>query len=230
VLDETAIPGVTYFYGMTVLDAAGNENKQLVSNSPNATLIIGTSGGQAILPDGTEAVLKTKGIADNVLLSASVAINTLDDSSVPELKRAIPGSAREFSIIMQDNSVIDEFKQTVRITIPYSDQIEDTLPIPKLFVLTEDGSWSQVKDQVTDTDENMVTAIVPKFGIYRLAIPLPSWDVNRDGQVDILDLILVSEHFGEISSEIGDVDVDDSGSVDISDLALVSIHLGEVYQ
>jgi len=227
-LDKTAVPSVTYFYAVTAIDAAGNENKQLISNSPNATLIIGTNGGQAILPDGTKAVLKANGIADNVLLSASVAINVLDDSSVPELKREVSDSVREFSITMQDGSVIDKFKKTVRITIPYSEQIEDTQHALQLFVLTEDGSWTKVEDQMTDTEANIVTGIVQNLGIYQLAISLPPWDVNGDEQVDIQDLMLVSEQFGKTSPEIGDVD--GSGTVDISDLALVGVHLGEVYK
>ncbi|MBC8231547.1 hypothetical protein H8E77_18515 [bacterium] len=226
-LDKTAVPSVTYFYAVTTLDAAGNENKQVISNSPNATLIIGTNGGQAILPDGTKAVLKANGIADNVLLSASVAINVPDDSSVPELKREVSGSVREFSITMQDGSVIDKFKKTVRITIPYSEQIEDTPHALQLFVLTEDGSWTKVEDQMTDTEANIVTGIVQNLGVYRLAISLPPWDVNGDEQVDIQDLMLVSEQFGKTNPEIGDVD--GSGTVDISDLALVGVHLGEVY-
>jgi hypothetical protein len=225
-LDKTAVPSATYFYAVTALDSAGNENKQLVSNSPNAALIIGTNGGQAILPDGTKAVLQANGIADNVLLSASVAIRVLDDSSVPELKRAVSDSVREFSITMQDGSAIDKFKKTARITIPYSEQIEDT-PFPlQLFVLT-DGSWTKVENQTTDTKANIVTGTVQNLGVYRLAVSLPPWDVNGDEQVDIQDLMLVSEQFGETNPEIGDVN--DDGIVDISDLALVGVHLGEVY-
>jgi hypothetical protein len=226
-LDKTAVPSTTYFYAVTALDSAGNENKQLVSNSPNAALIIGTNGGQAILPDGTKAVLQANGIADNVLLSATVAINVLDDSSVPELKRAVSDSVREFSITMQDGSAIDKFKKTVRITIPYSEQIEDTPHPLQLFVLTEDGFWTKVENQTTDTKANIVTGTVQNLGVYRLAVSLPPWDVNGDEQVDIQDLMLVSEQFGETNPGIGDVN--DDGIVDISDLALVGVHLGEVY-
>jgi len=227
-LDKTVVPSITYFYAVTALDSAGNENKQLVSNSPNAALIIGTNGGQAILQDGTKAVLQANGIADNVLLSASVAINVLDDSSVPELKREVSDSVREFGITMQDGSAIDKFKKTVRITIPYSEQIEDTPHPLQLFVLTEDGFWTKVENQTTDTKLNIVTGTVQNLGVYRLATSLPPWDVNGDEQVDIQDLMLVSEQFGKTNPEIGDVD--GSGTVDISDLALVGVHLGESYK
>ncbi|MFQ6043712.1 MAG: SUMF1/EgtB/PvdO family nonheme iron enzyme, partial [Candidatus Poribacteria bacterium] len=56
---------------------------------------------------------------------------------------------------------------------------------------------------------------------------LPSWDVNRDGIVDIQDLALVGENFGKSGIDIiGDVNLD--GAVDIKDLAIVGHHLSEV--
>jgi hypothetical protein len=55
----------------------------------------------------------------------------------------------------------------------------------------------------------------------------PGPDVNGDGQVDIVDLMLVSEHFGVTNPEVGDVNGD--GTVDISDLVLVGVHLGKMY-
>jgi formylglycine-generating enzyme required for sulfatase activity len=55
----------------------------------------------------------------------------------------------------------------------------------------------------------------------------PSWDVNRDGVVDIQDIALVSKNFGKSGVEvIGDVNAD--GTVDISDLVIVGRHLGEI--
>ncbi|MBM3238124.1 hypothetical protein FJZ31_17675 [Candidatus Poribacteria bacterium] len=49
----------------------------------------------------------------------------------------------------------------------------------------------------------------------------PPWDVNDDNLVDIRDVILVANHFGE-SDSIGDINND--GKVDIADLVLVGIH------
>jgi iron(II)-dependent oxidoreductase len=55
----------------------------------------------------------------------------------------------------------------------------------------------------------------------------PSWDVNRDGVVDIQDILLVSQNFGKSGAEVvGDVNAD--GTVDISDLVIVGHHLGEI--
>lgn len=53
------------------------------------------------------------------------------------------------------------------------------------------------------------------------------WDINNDGIVDIQDLILVSNSFGEVDLENPTVDVNKDGSVDIIDLLIIAAHLGE---
>jgi len=53
------------------------------------------------------------------------------------------------------------------------------------------------------------------------------WDVNRDGQVSILDLILVAQRFGEVATVNSKFDLNDDGIVSILDLILVAQHLGE---
>jgi hypothetical protein len=51
------------------------------------------------------------------------------------------------------------------------------------------------------------------------------WDVNRDGTVNIFDLILVFRAFGP--TEGGTEDVDKNGIVDILDLTMVATNLGQ---
>ena len=53
------------------------------------------------------------------------------------------------------------------------------------------------------------------------------WDINNDGVVDIQDLILVSNSFGEEPSEYPKVDINKDGRVDVIDLLLVAVHFGE---
>ena len=55
----------------------------------------------------------------------------------------------------------------------------------------------------------------------------PKWDVNADGQVNVLDLILVARHFGEKASATSNVDVNSDGVVSILDLIVVAQHMGE---
>jgi hypothetical protein len=59
--------------------------------------------------------------------------------------------------------------------------------------------------------------------------PPAPWDVNNDGVVDILDLVLVSGSFGEeiTTPAAENPDVNGDGIVDILDLVLVASHFGE---
>ena len=56
---------------------------------------------------------------------------------------------------------------------------------------------------------------------------LATGDVNRDGQVSVLDMILVSRHLGEDASTNPQADVNRDGVINIQDLILVAQHLGE---
>ncbi len=56
---------------------------------------------------------------------------------------------------------------------------------------------------------------------------LATGDVNRDGQVSVLDLILVSRHLGEDAAANPQADVNRDGIINIQDLIVVAQHLGE---
>ena len=55
---------------------------------------------------------------------------------------------------------------------------------------------------------------------------LATGDVNRDGQVSILDLVLVARHFGETVPANSEVDINGDGLINILDLILVAQHMG----
>ncbi len=59
----------------------------------------------------------------------------------------------------------------------------------------------------------------------------PFWDVNRDGRVDIRDIILVGQRFGEDIEEpvAPNPDVNGDGKVDVLDVVLICQHFGEIY-
>ena len=55
----------------------------------------------------------------------------------------------------------------------------------------------------------------------------PPWDVNRDGQVNIMDVVSVSHYIGEPASASPRADVNGDGIINILDLLLVTKHIGE---
>ena len=55
----------------------------------------------------------------------------------------------------------------------------------------------------------------------------PAWDVNQDGRVSVLDLILVAQDLGARTPANLRIDVNQDGIINIQDLILVAQHLGE---
>lgn len=55
----------------------------------------------------------------------------------------------------------------------------------------------------------------------------PAWDVNQDGRVSVLDLILVAQDLGANRPANLQIDVNQDGIINIQDLILVAQHLGE---
>lgn len=51
--------------------------------------------------------------------------------------------------------------------------------------------------------------------------------MNRDGQVNILDMILIARHLGEPASANSPIDVNGDGTINVLDLILISQHLDE---
>ena len=62
----------------------------------------------------------------------------------------------------------------------------------------------------------------------KFVITIPKWDVNRDGEVNILDLILVGQDIGKTGGTNLRTDVNGDGTRDIQDLVLVASHFGEL--
>jgi arylsulfatase A-like enzyme len=65
---------------------------------------------------------------------------------------------------------------------------------------------------------------------WQIILPDPQtlpWDVNDDGIVNILDLVLISNSLGAAAPKHPKADVNQDGNIDIIDLLLVAAHLGE---
>ena len=94
--------------------------------------------------------------------------------------------------------------------------------------LAKAGGESQIdlrNFQLGSSTGEIIPAGVPKFVI--TVESQPTWDVNVDGQVSVLDLILVAQHLGSDASANPKVDVNRDGIINIQDLIVVAQHLGE---
>lgn len=69
-----------------------------------------------------------------------------------------------------------------------------------------------------------------KFDPKDMTIEFPPWDVNRDGVINIIDIVLVGQDFGEIMvmPQESNPDVNGDGRIDIRDVIIVAQHFGEV--
>ena len=67
----------------------------------------------------------------------------------------------------------------------------------------------------------------PHEVVFTIEGQLAIGDVNRDGQVSVLDLILVARHLGGDASANPQADVNNDGVINIQDLIVVAQHLGE---
>ena len=62
----------------------------------------------------------------------------------------------------------------------------------------------------------------------KITIEVPAYDVNRDGLISILDLILVGQNIGNANPSNERTDVNGDGVINISDVVLVAGHFGEL--
>jgi len=87
--------------------------------------------------------------------------------------------------------------------------------------LSQLGNYSY-RIQATDTSNNVALSSSHTF-----SLP-PNWDINNDGVVTILDLVLVSNQYGE-TGDPGWIreDVDNNGVIQALDIVLVSGNFGE---
>lgn len=76
--------------------------------------------------------------------------------------------------------------------------------------------------RATDTSNNVALS-----SNFVFSLP-PNWDVNRDGLVTVMDLVLISNHYGG-TGPLGWIreDVDNNGKIEVLDMVLASGHFGE---
>jgi hypothetical protein len=81
------------------------------------------------------------------------------------------------------------------------------------------------KVYANDTDGNWNVSEMRVVTVNKAALP---WDLNDNGQVDVGDLVIVGNHFGETGTPGWiQCDFNNNGQVDVGDLVIVGNHFGE---
>ncbi len=111
-------------------------------------------------------------------------------------------SAMFINITLPDGSYVNESMKCLGDTYYFNDS----------FSL--EGTYSFY---IYAVDENIHRSDAMQFNVY------PSWDINMDSHVNILDLIMVAMHFGE-EEYAKEVDLNNDGTINVLDLILVAMH------
>jgi hypothetical protein len=131
-----------------------------------------------------------------------------------------------FTCVVTDNVGVS----TVILKLTNPDQSTMNIPMIKKISTTtyytnqslhQQGNYSY-RIQATDTSNNVAFSSSYTFSLS------PNWDINNDGVVKILDLVLVSNHYGE-TGDNGWIreDVDNNGVIESLDILLVSNNFDE---
>ena len=97
-----------------------------------------------------------------------------------------------------------------------------------IFSTKTDGKTPVSLKQVQlGSSRGAAITVDPHEVIISIQDPPAMGDVNGDGLVSILDIILIAQHFGENAPSNSAVDINGDGVVSILDLIVVAEHLGE---
>ena len=145
----------------------------------------------------------------------------VEESEIVEL---MPVETEE-SEVVEPIPAETEDGEAIETTPTEAEESETVEPILEPTEESEIVELMPVETEESEADEPTPTETEESEAVERST---PAWDVNEDGFVNILDLVLVRSHFGEEGSTPSDVNGDNI--VNILDLTLVANHLGEYYE
>ena len=142
-----------------------------------------------------------------------------EETEETETVQPMPEEAEDTEIVeepMPPEAVAppEETEETETVQ-PMPEEAEETEIVESMPEETEDSEMAEPTPAETEDTE--------------IAEPsTPAWDVNEDGVVNVIDLLLVTADFGQEGPVVTDVNGDNV--VNILDLRLVANHLGEQYE
>ncbi len=212
--------------GGTVITITG-ENFQ-----DGATVRIGESDASAVTVDDATQITATTPAGDVGPFSV-VVINPDDQESNTSIQFTYTQLAPIITSITPDNDTTaggatatligENFQSGATVTFGDRDAIDVVVTsTTEISIKVPESGAGIVQVTVTNPDDQSATIAFtfiepPQF---------PAWDVNEDGVINIFDLVLVGNQFGQSGDGLTG-DVTDDGTVNIFDLVLVASHFGE---
>ena len=199
---------ITDYVGLIIVNVSNPENPVVVGLylTPGEAYRVAAVDDLAYVADGDGGV--------------SILKFTAAERSVGSISPPIALTAGGTEIMIYGTN----FKEGATVTIGGNDGINPVVDrIAAMFIKVTAPLGKVGLADVVVTNPDGKTAVL-KDG-FRYIAP----DVNSDGRVDILDLVLVEAHFGEkiTDAKTPNPDVNGDGSVDISDLTMIGIYFEE---
>ena len=198
-------------YRITVTATSGTDKTMTAEATTTTTIEVPVIAGVSLEVIG-ETVLSTVDAVEGVSYTLKVT-NTGNMKDTVSLEASAEAGI-EGSVLgnLSERSLELEAEASAEVTL-----------MVKGDLLTEPGDYRITVTATSGTDKTMTAEATTTTTI---ETPPTPWDVNDDGKVNIQDLVLVANQFGESGEDLkGDVNGD--GKVNIQDLVLVASHFGE---
>ena len=162
--------------------------------------------------------------------------NTIDSGAPTSQVKPLPAEGLSTTFIVEWEGTDDENGSGIKDYTIYVS--EDGSVFTKWISHTSEASaeftgehghtyyfYSHARDNVGNVEAVSVEADT----FTKVKVTSPRWDANKDGVVDILDLVLVGRYFSEQPPSNENADVNLDGKVDALDIDLVGKHFGDRY-
>jgi len=161
--------------------------------------------------------------------SEDVSITVNPANNVPVIDSFEPENGANFKEKDKINISVSAFDSDGQL-LSYTIKIDGVTCSTEPSYIWKTGYSSSGEHTVEVTVSDGIDQVIEQHTIY-VNDYHPSWDVNKDWKVNILDVAIVSQKYGTTTTEpYPRWDVTQDGTVNIQDLSVVGYHFGEIIE